>query len=317
MKKVFGVWTALLVSGILWLAGCSRDKGSLGSDPLSPPTNTAAITSAVISLDSTATDTCTVEIKGGPTVCLDCEGKKSTQPSTVLTAVGTPKGGTYKWDVTEGKEKVTLTSNADKAFVKGKEPSKAELDVTVTVIYTVAGKSCTKSVKLTVVKPTKLELIDEWLFIVKDGKVQEAKKNGVTQTTIPPDVQQDLDPVLKQEGLAGKNIKDIVGVILIRYYKVLDQFGDLWKCDGMLTEVITPPQGFKKGGTKVKQGIPEHPDRLFNLEEEKKFKEKTFVQLIKVSGCEVRYNKFTFKKTNVVSKELTAEEYKKELEELG
>jgi len=85
---------------------------------------------------------------------------------------------------------------------------------------------------------------------------------------------------------AGKH-----GILQVRYYKVLDQFGDLWECDGTIDEVITPLTSLKTkattvvvGGGKVEQGLAV-PDKLYQCRKDPDtFK---FKQQLSVSGCMV------------------------------
>jgi hypothetical protein len=108
-------------------------------------------------------------------------------------------------------------------------------------------------------------------------------------------------------------------VILIRFYEVLDQFGDLLECSGKdgLTEEIFP-KDVKQGGTDVTNGVPAQPDRVYQIESEKHkpFKGKEYVQAIQIFGCPVRYNEFAFTRDGVTASELTEQRYNEELERL-
>jgi hypothetical protein len=90
----------------------------------------------------------------------------------------------------------------------------------------------------------------------------------------------------RPEGQSEK--KRYAGVILIRFYEVLDQFGDLLECSGKdgLTEEIFP-KDVKQGGTDVTNGVPAQPDRVYQIESEKHkpFKGKEYVQAIQIFGC--------------------------------
>jgi hypothetical protein len=229
---------------------------------------------------------CTVEISGPSKVCVDCDGKKN--DAIILTARGTPAGGTYQWsaepmgrvDLRQGKE------SKEKASVEGLAASEAKEDVTVTVTYTAPGvaQSCSDTHKLTVVKPTKLDVVSDHHFSVDDGTITPAP--GALKKYMPPTKKGD------------------VGSILIRFYKVLDQFGDLWSCNGELTEEITPADNLTQGGTDVKNGIPKNPDRLYRVGDPNDKKNPvTFpfsvTQEIKVSGCPVRTNTITYTQDKV------------------
>jgi hypothetical protein len=185
-----------------------------------------------------------VEISGPTRVCLCCEENNS-QPVIVLTAKGTPTGGTYQWKA-EPPGRVELVQGSeskDRTSVKGLTASTVKNDVTVTVTYTAAGiqQPCSDTHNLTVVKPKTLKVKEDAHFKVEGGVIK------------PP-----VGNLAKY--MPGPMKKSYVGSILIRFYEVVDQFGDPWKCDGELTEEltdITPPGvKFPPGNTVVKEGIP-------------------------------------------------------------
>lgn len=268
------------------------------------------VIASVPALPTVSQDGCDVKIKGEKVVCLFCEGES---PSTVLEAQGTPGGGTYKWEATDGSDKVGVTPKDNKAWVKGKKPSENKEDVEVKVTYTVKEKDCPDRIKLTVLEPTSLRVKEEWLFTVKGAKVQGTNKDGKAHNgPVPQNVADRRDAVLKQDGMT----KEHAGVILLRYYEVLDQFGEVMQCDGTLTEEITPSGGVKTGGTKVKQGVPEKPDHLFSLQKESEFKDQTVVQSIKVSGCVLRYNEISYTISSVSVSEITKKDYETEKKRL-
>jgi hypothetical protein len=250
-------------------------------------------------------DGCTVKITGPSYVCHTCD---SNAKSIKLTATGAPKGGAYKWEVITGKELVELTPRDNTAFVKGKKPSEKKEDVEIKVTYTVEGKECSDTHKLTVGQPAKLKVVADWQFIVSEGQVTSTTKDGKIFTgRLPADVQTALNQTLKD---AGKRS----GAILIRFYEVLDQFGDKWPCDGKLEEEITSSGSVQTGGSDVKDGVVKNPDRLFHLE--MPFKSVTLLQVIRVSGCVVRYNKITINADGVTVTELTKEKYEEELQKM-
>jgi hypothetical protein len=59
------------------------------------------------------------------------------------------------------------------------------------------------------------------------------------------------------------------------------------------------------------------PDRLFHIDTDKNFKDKTLLQVIEVSGTVVAYHKITFTKTCVTVEELSKQQYEEELKKLG
>jgi hypothetical protein len=124
-------------------------------------------------------------------------------------------------------------------------------------------------------------------------------------------VARDVKPIL------DKLQKGMVGTILVRYYEVLGSDGKRLDLDGELKETITPASGVKTGGTKVTDGVVSTPDRLFHIDTDKNFKDKTLLQVIEVSGTVVAYHKITFTKTCVTVEELSKQQYEEELKKLG
>lgn len=261
-------------------SGCSRSPTS----PTSPDRTLSWNSSALLQEQGYG---CSVEISGPNKVCVDCDGKKN--PVIILTAKGTPPGGTYQWKA-EPPGRVELKQGQDfkeRASVEGVTASQDKDDVTITVTYTApsVAQPCSDTHKLTVVKPKKLEVVADHHFKVEDGTIKPPP--GSLQKYMPPTKKGD------------------VGSILIRFYKVLDQFDELWNCDGELTEEITPPDKVKQGGTDVNSGIPKNPDRLYRVGDPNDKKNPvTFpfevTQEIKVSGCPVRTNTITYTKDKVV-----------------
>lgn len=276
----------LAIAVLALLALVSVYSGCSGS-PMSPTSSDQAFSLSSRALLQEQEYGCSVEISGPNKVCVDCDGKKN--PVIILTAKGTPPGGTYQWKA-EPPGRVELKQGQDfkeRASVEGLTASPEKDDVTVTVTYTAPGvaQPCSDTHKLTVVKPTQLEVVADHHFKVEDGTI-----------TPPPGPLQKYMPSTK---------KGDVGSVLIRFYKVLDQFGELWNCDGELTEEITPSDKVKQGGTDVNNGIPKNPDRLYRVGDPNDKKNPvTFpvvlTQEIKVSGCPVRTNTITYTKDKVV-----------------
>jgi len=250
---------------------------------------------------------CDVKIEGKDIVCLFCKGDSL---STSLKAVGTPGGGRYEWEIIGGEDRVALPPRRNRASVEvtGQKSSGNKEDVEVKVTYSVKGKTCPDTHKLTVLKPSKLRLKKDHQFVVKDRNLQ-------LTAGLAEDLRKRLEAIVKQ---SKKDETD--GPILIRDYEVLDQFDDVIQCGGKLTEEISGADQFRVGGTKIKQGIPENPDHLYHFQKLEKggaYKEKTVLQSIKVLGCIVRYNKITFKPDTVHVEELTKENYDNEKNKIG
>jgi hypothetical protein len=230
-------------------------------------------------------------VSGGPKVCLDCN---DTQHSTVLVATGTPGGGTYTWPPPYD-AKVTVTPRADKAWVKGKAHSVAEGDVTVNVTYVVKGATCYGAAKLTVIKPTSLNVLQDATYLAANGVFAPALQGALATA---------------MAGTTAKLAADrtLVGALRVRSYEVLDQFGKRWLCDGRLDETITPKlPDMKTGGIHVTQGLPDQPDHLFYIHHLTSGPKKkpinnfpqTVVQNIQVSRCDVGHFRLTFNSGSV------------------
>ena len=274
---------AVVVLGLLAVlhvySGCS-------GTPASPSSQPVALNSGGPLLQEQGYG-CVVALTGPSKTCLDCDDK--THPVIVLTATGTPPNGTYQWKA-EPDGRVLLkqgNENKNRASVEGLTQSVAPNDVTVTVTYTAPGvtETCSATHQITVVKPDKLEVVSDHHFRVVNGVI--APPPGPLGRFMPP---------VK----AGD-----VGSILIRFYKVLDQFGAPWTCNGELTEEIVPDDGISHGGTPVTNGLPKNPDRLYRVgDPTDKNKPVTFplavTQTIKVSGCLVRTNTVTYTQDAVV-----------------
>jgi hypothetical protein len=159
--------------------------------------------------------------------------------------------------------------------------------------------------------PTKLGITEEWQLVIADGKVKSITKNGKEhKDPLPANVARDIKPILTQLK-AG-----MVGSILVRYYEVLGSDGKRLDVDGELKETITPSGGVTTGGTKVNDGVVATPDRLFHIDTDKNFKDKTLLQVIEVCDTVVAYHKITFTRIGVTVEVLTKQQYEDELKKL-
>ena len=277
---------------------------------------------------STDGGSCGVEVTGPEVVCLECDERgvpkpPENQPLVVLKAEGIPSGGTYTWSVAEkeGGGKITWAQGtgagvgSEALFVRGSAPSTQEGDVEVTVTYKVIVSetpcSVTQERHETVQKATELKVEKEMPFVVKNGQVQG---------DIPSDYQAAVNRVINYLRQRRPNDwQSYNGVILIRFYEVLDQFGKRHQCSGTLTEEVVPTPTLQ-GGTKVVNGKPDLPDHLFEFDTTTNWnntRSRTVVQKITVYGNLVRYNKFVFTKDEVSRTEISKEEYERLKSELS
>jgi hypothetical protein len=162
------------------------------------------------------------------------------------------------------------------------------------VTYRVRGQTCHDTKKVTVSKPTSLRLTNRYDFILNRGVVT-ITKNGqpVAERDLPADVRDSANRALAHCS------SRTVGALELRFYDVLDQFGSLWPCDGELSETITPRSGVVTGGSPVKAGVVQQPDRIFECAEPSRFEDRTVSQSLAVSGCAVGENTIEIKPTGV------------------
>lgn len=109
-----------------------------------------------------------------------------------LSAEPFPRGGTYKWSVIKGADKVDIlgTGTSKTIKLKAKKKSAAKLDTEIKVVYTVNCQQCEATIKLTVRKPTTM----------RDVQVHQPLINGYVRRVCYT-VQDQFGEDLKEAGM--------------------------------------------------------------------------------------------------------------------
>lgn len=295
------------------LTGTAPSSTTAATTGVPPPTTTASTPTSTES-STTTTPSCTVNITSDTDkICKECKGKHAIIPRKFfvwLNATGTPEGGTYEWYSPTnggGGGEVTLQKVTQRSKIKVGPKSKSETkeDVEVKVEYTVNDVTCHDVKSLTVVEPASVRKADVYTFILQgmnrgrvDTEISKVNEEGGVSTVELENLDEDVLKFARSTGCLGK-----YGVLQVRYYKVLDQFQDLWKCDGNIHEVIKPLTSVEGkvvvGGGKVTQGLAQ-PDKIYQCDAKSSgFETIKLHQTLSVSGCPVGEREIEITETSV------------------
>ncbi len=109
---------------------------------------------------ATAKELPTVEISGFPAIVISKPKKNS--PYYTLNAKANPDGGTYKWEIVSGQDKIRFITSTENDYmvIQGIAPSQLKDDVVIKLTYTINSMTAEDTHHITVQEPTTIDIVN-------------------------------------------------------------------------------------------------------------------------------------------------------------